>query len=81
MEVVNVSAIKLTFVTLFAPRSLINVHMFKRLEDGTWGYRGLAAVRDGLMIEGHEDSFVNRAAAVYRFLAGVPADRDPPLAR
>lgn len=81
MEVVNVSAIKLMFVTLFAPRSLINVHIFERLEDGAWGYRGLTGVRDGLMIGGYEKSFVNRAAAVYRFLAGLPADRDPPLAQ
>jgi hypothetical protein len=81
MDIVNVSAVKLVFVTLFAPRSLVSAHRFERQADGSWGYRGLTAVRDGLMIDGHEKSFVNRTAAYYRFLAGEPADRDPPLAR
>lgn len=81
VEVVNVSAVKLAFVTLFEPRSLISVHVFERTTDDIWNYRGVTVVRDGLMVDGHEKSFVNRAAAYYRFLIGVPADRDPPLAR
>lgn len=81
VEVVNVSAVKVAFVTLFEPRSLISVHVFERSTDDIWNYRGVTVVRDGLMVDGHEKSFVNRAAAYYRFLIGVPADRDPPLTR
>jgi hypothetical protein len=81
VEVVNVSAVKLAFVTLFEPRSLVSVHVFEHSRDDVWNYRGLTVVRDGLMVDGHEKSFVNRAAAYYRFLIGVPTDRDPPLAR
>jgi hypothetical protein len=29
---------------------------------------------------GHDASYVNRAVAFYRFLAGIPTDREPPAA-
>jgi hypothetical protein len=30
---------------------------------------------------GHEASYVNRAVALYRHLARIPTDREPPAAR
>lgn len=80
VEVVNVSAISFTFVTLFDERGLLSLHFIERLEGDLWGYYGLAAVRDG-SVAGHTDSLVNRAAAFYRFLRGVPGDEEVPLAR
>ncbi len=29
---------------------------------------------------GSEASYVNRSAALYRYVAGIPTDRDPPVA-
>ena len=79
IEVVNLSRIRFLFATLFDPGDLVSVHFIEHLGKDVWGYYGLSGVRDGAG-EGHEKSFVNRAAAFYRFLIGVPADREPPLA-
>ncbi len=80
VEIVNVTAIRFTFVTLFEADSLRSLHFFERLDGNGWGYYGISAVRAG-SVAGHENSFVNRAGAFYRFLTGAPADAEPPLAR
>lgn len=76
----NVSAIRFTFVTLFEPHALVSMHFFDRTEEGAWRYYGISATRSGIGA-GSTNSFVNRAAAYYRFLIGVAADSEPPLAR
>jgi hypothetical protein len=80
VQVVNESPVAFTFVTLFHEEGLLSLHFVERLEDGLWGYYGLAAVREG-SVAGHTNSLVNRAAAFYRFLRGVPGDAGPPLAK
>ena len=80
----NVSTVRLMVVTLFQPGALQAVHILQRLSPTSWGYYGLSrTTQDGSssLTEGHEASYVNRAAALYRFVAGVPTDRDPPMAR
>jgi hypothetical protein len=79
VEIVNLSAVRFTLVKLFEAEALVSRHFIDRLGDDLWGYYGLSAVREGAT-GGHEKSFVNRAAAFYRFLAGHPSDREPPLA-
>ncbi len=79
IEMVNLTAIRFVFFPLFEPKSLRSLHFFEMLEPGVWGYTGISAIRDG-SVEGYEKSLVNRAAAIYRFFRGIPADRDPPLA-
>ena len=79
IEIVNLTAIRFVFFPLFEPKSLRSLHFFEMLEPGVWGYTGISAIRDG-SVEGYEKSLVNRAAAIYRFFRGIPADRDPPLA-
>ncbi len=79
IEMVNLTAIRFVFFPLFEPNSLRSLHFFEMLEPGVWGYYGISAIRDG-SVEGYEKSLVNRAAAIYRFFRGIPADRDPPLA-
>ncbi len=80
----NVTPIRLMVVTLFQPGALQVVHILQRLSPTSWGYYGLSrTTQEGTssLAGGHESSYVNRAAALYRFIAGVPTDRDPPLAR
>lgn len=80
----NVTPVRLMVVTLFQPGALQAVHILQRLSSGSWGYYGLSrTTQDGSnsLTGGHEASYVNRAAALYRFIAGVPTDRDPPMAR
>ncbi len=80
VEVANVSAIGLTFVTLFQEEGLLSLHFLERLDGDLWGYYALAAVREG-SVAGDTKSVVNRAVAFYRFLRGVPGDEGAPLAR
>jgi hypothetical protein len=84
VEAVNVTPIRVFFITMFAPKSVVAAHIFARVEDrgdgsATWAYYGVSAA-ETVPLGGQERSFINRAAALYRFFAGRPGDRDPPLA-
>lgn len=80
LMVVNESAIGFFVTTLFEPRALAALHVIEHLGGDLWGYYGLAAVRRA-PAENFEASLVNRMAAAYRFLRGLPGDAEPPLAR
>ena len=80
----NVTRIRLMVVTLFQPGALQTVHFLQQLSPTSWGYYSLSRTTEegsSSLADGHAASYVNRAAAFYRLLAGVPTDRDPPLAR
>lgn len=80
----NVTPIRLVLVTLFQPGTLQTVHFLHRLSPTSWGYYSLTRTTEegsSSLAGGHAASYVNRAAAFFRFVAGVPTDRDPPLAR
>jgi len=72
-EVENVSTIRYLFLTLFHPGELEDV----------WRYYSI--VRTGTnanrLLTGNESSAVNRAVAFYRYIVGIPTDREPPVAR
>jgi len=80
VESKNLSPIRFLIFELFAPGALQAAHRLEQLAPGVWGYYGVTAVRGGAL-DNETKSFVNRAAAYYRYLAGVPAEREPPLAR
>ena len=79
----NVSPIALFVIILFGPSDLQSFHSLERRSWDTWAYYGVfpVGVGAGRLAGGHERSYVNRAVAFYRLLAGVPTDRDPPAAR
>ena len=70
------------FLTLFNPGEMQSVYFLDRESDDVWRYYSL--VRTGRnasrLATGHESSSINRAVAFYRFLAGIPADQEPPAA-
>lgn len=75
----NLTPIRLFVFELFEPGALRVIHFLDRIEPGLWGYYTVTAVRGGAL-ESDPRSMINRSAAYFRFLAGVPSDRDPPLA-
>lgn len=79
VESANVSPLKFLFVELYAPGALRVAHILDRVTAGVWAVYTLSAVRSATF-EQDPRALVNRAAAYQRFLAGVPGDRDPPLA-
>jgi hypothetical protein len=80
VESANVTPLQFLFVELYAPRALRVIHILDRLSSDVWATYTVSAVQSGTLKQDPR-AVVNRAAAYQRFLAGVPADRDPPLAR
>lgn len=76
----NLSPLGFGPFTIFDEGTLHAVHYIDRLSDGSWGYYTLWSVTSE-DIGDPERSFLNRAAALYRFFADIPTDREPPLAR
>jgi hypothetical protein len=78
----NVTAVSLLLFTLFGPGDLQSTYVFEQLAPDTWGYYSLSGARESYAVIGDQDaSYVNRAAAIYRHLIGIPGDQGPPLAR
>jgi hypothetical protein len=79
----NASAIRFFRITTFPPGELQSVYFLDRESKDVWRYYGM--VRSGRhaswLAAGHQSSTINRAVALYRHLAGIPTDRDPPAAR
>lgn len=83
VEMENVTPIRYRFVTLFDRGSLQVVMFIRKLRPGVWGAYTATRVSDGAssFAVGREASYVNRAAALYRLVAGIPSDAEPPPAR
>ncbi len=79
----NVSPIRYLLLTLFQPGEAQAVYFLNRESAQVWRFYSLARTRGNAsgLLAGREASFVNRAVALYRHLAGIPTDQDPPVAR
>jgi hypothetical protein len=82
-DVENVSAVRYFFVTLFPAGELQSIYFLNREPDNTWRYYSIARTgrNTSRLAAGHESSWINRAVAFYRSLAGIPTDQEPPAAR
>ena len=82
IETENNGPVRAFLVTLFPPGSLRATYFLERRDPGIWGFYGLSGTGENAssLAGDHEDSYVNRAVALYRYLIGVPGDRDPPAA-
>lgn len=81
VTVENATAVRLFLVPLFARGDLQSTFYLERLAPGVWGYYGLWGIHTGTLTAGHDTSSVNRALALYRHIAGIPTDQEPPAAR
>jgi hypothetical protein len=79
----NVTPIRGIFATAFEPAALQSVTFLERRRPTIWGYYQVIRAADGAsaMALGAESSYVNRLAALYRDMAGIPTDSEPPAAR
>jgi len=82
LEIENAQAVRFLGIELFAPGTYQFLYFLEREAPGTWRYYGL--MRTGpasrFLLRGYEASYVNRMVAIYRHLAGIPTDREPPAA-
>jgi hypothetical protein len=78
----NVTPIRRFWFTLFKPGALQSVLIIEHVAPGIFGVSVLNRSGEGasMLTAGHESSYVNRATALYRQLAGVKTDQEPPAA-
>jgi hypothetical protein len=83
IESENTTAVKMMMLTLFGPGDVQSVIFLDRRAPGAWNFYSLSRTRAGSsMLPGsHEASYINRAVAYYRHIAGLPTDQEPPAAR
>jgi len=80
VTVENVTQVSVFIFTAFDPGDLKSTYIFTRLSPASWGYYSLSGAREGAALLGsHGSSYLNRALAIYRHLAGLPGDQGPPL--
>jgi hypothetical protein len=82
LETENITAVRVLAMPLFRPGALRTLYFFERSSPGVWSYYSLTGVDRGSnpFAPGHEASYVNRAVAVFRHVAGLPTDQEPPAA-
>jgi len=80
----NVSPVRAFGLTLFQPAALQTVVFAQRQTNDVWGLYILARIdrqASSFIASGHEASTANRALALFRYLAGIPTDAEPPAVR
>ena len=79
----NVNPLKAFLVSLIGVGEFQNSYILEQKSDTEWSYYSTLRAGRGaysLIIGGHDSSFINRAAALYRHVSGKATDSEPPLA-
>ena len=78
----NLSPVRFLLLTLFDPGALQSVVCVERISLSVWGAFLLIRTGDGTsaLAVGRDAPYINRAVAIYRHLAGIPTDGEPPAA-
>jgi hypothetical protein len=83
VDVENASTMRYHLIPLFHPGEMQSIYFLDRESETVWCYYSI--IRTGKdadrLTTGNEASAVNRAAAFYRNLVGIPTDQEPPAAR
>jgi len=79
----NSGTIRYLAIPVFPPGEIQSIVFLERESKDVWRYYSIARIgpQASLFLGGHDASLVNRAAATFRYLAGIPADSEPPAAR
>ena len=82
-DVDNVTPVKLLVLTLFRRGEMQSVYFLDRESEEVWRYYSMTRTgkNSSGLTAGHEASWINRAVAFFRHVAGIPSDREPPAAR
>lgn len=79
----NANAVRYFGVPLFQGGDIQTICFLDRDGQDTWRYYAILRMpkQAGLLTMGRDASLINRAVALFRYLAAIPADREPPAAR
>jgi len=81
IETSNVDAIKQWGITLYAPNGLDTWYFLNERSPGVLAYYSITRILPASSLAaGHEESFINRAIALYRHYLRLPTDAEPPSA-
>jgi len=78
----NTSAMRYLLLRMFRPGGMQSITFLDRESQDVWRYYSITRTsRDAnLLTAAFEASSINRAVAFYRYLAGIPTDKEPPAA-
>ena len=76
----NISAVRYLLMPIFRPGGMQSITFLDRESQDVWRYYSITRTsrNASLVIAGYETSSINRAVAFYRYLAGIPTDKEPP---
>ena len=80
VETENIGAVRFLLLSLAGPGDLQTLYFLDRRTSDEWSYYSLArtAASASTLMEGHAASYINRAAALFRYFAALPTDQEPP---
>lgn len=78
----NIGAVRYLRMPIFRPGDMQSITFLDRESQDVWGYYSLMRTGKNAsrLTAGSEASSINRAVAFYRYLAGIPTDKEPPAA-
>ena len=78
----NLTPIRVACVTIFEPGALQVATVLQRAARDAWDLYEItrAGAASSSFVAGYGSSYLNRLDAMRRHLAGLPTDRDPPVA-
>jgi hypothetical protein len=77
----NVTAVRWSLLTLFAPGELRSVYFLNQAASGLWRYYSLTGFNGPRWLPADsKKSYINRTVALYRHFTGIRTDLEPPAA-
>ena len=82
-DVENVSPLRYLLLTAFHPGEMQSIYFLDRESENVWRFYSIVRIGKNAnqTLTGNESSAINRAVAFYRYMAGIPAEQEPPAAR
>jgi len=81
-DIENISTMWYFLIPLFSPGEMQSIYFLERESQGVWRYYSIMRTSRNAssLTAGNKASAINRAVAFYRYLAGIPTDKEPPAA-
>jgi hypothetical protein len=76
----NISIVRYWLMPFFHAGEMQSIYFLERESQGVWRYYSITRTgkNANTLTAGHDASFINRAVAFYRYLAGIATDTEPP---
>jgi hypothetical protein len=82
VETENVTPVRYLVMQVYGVGDLHTLFFIESTGDGVWNYYGVNEIgNESHLFAASDESYVNRAAALFRFFAGLPTDLEPPAMR